>query len=160
MRVRRNAKGRYDPVLSFSDDPLGASMGGSSGALYSIFLNAVATALGKSAATPTPAECAAAFSAGCDAMSQYGGASTGHRTMLDALLPAAEAMRGAAGGGMASMLQSAAAAAEAGAEATKTMQAGAGRASYVPDDVLRGTPDPGAKAVALWLGAVAKSVAA
>ena len=74
---------------------LGKSMGGSSGALYSIFLNAVAVHLG-AANVNTPAAMAAAFSAGCAAMSEYGGASKGHRTMLDALLPAAEAMEAAA----------------------------------------------------------------
>ena len=35
------------------------------------------------------------------------------------------------------------------------MVAGAGRASYVPDETLKDVPDPGAKAVAIWLGAVA-----
>ena len=135
---------------------LGKSMGGSSGALYSIFLNAVAVHLG-AANVNTPAAMAAAFSAGCAAMSEYGGASKGHRTMLDALLPAAEAMEAAAaqGKGPAAMLQAAAQAAEAGAEETKSMVAGAGRASYVPDETLKDVPDPGAKAVAIWLGAVA-----
>jgi dihydroxyacetone kinase len=33
----------------------------------------------------------------------------------------------------------------------------AGRSSYVPEAVLRDVPDPGARAVALWLGAVAKA---
>ena len=141
---------------------LGKAMGGSSGALYSIFLNAVAVQFGTSTATPTPAAAAAAFAAGCAAMSQYGGASVGHRTMLDALLPAADAMTASAAGGgtVAAMLTAAAAAAETGAEATKSMVAGAGRASYVPEDVIKNTPDPGAKAVAMWLAAVAKSLAA
>ena len=82
--------------------------------------------------------------------------------MLDALLPAADAMTASAAGGgtVAAMLTAAAAAAETGAEATKSMVAGAGRASYVPEDVIKNTPDPGAKAVAMWLAAVAKSLAA
>lgn len=138
---------------------LGRAMGGSSGALYSIFLNAVAASLGSSGTTPVAA--AAAFAAGCEAMSNYGGAGRGHRTMLDALLPAADAMSAAAaeGGGAAGMLSSAARAAEEGAEATKTMTAGAGRASYVPTEVMKDVPDPGAKAVAFWLAAAAKAIA-
>ena len=48
-----------------------------------------------------------------------------------------------------------AAAAMEGAEATRTMSAVAGRASYVPDSQVQGTPDPGAMAVALVLQAVA-----
>jgi len=139
---------------------LGKAMGGSSGALYSIFLNAVATKLTGSDAL-TAAGAAAAFSAGCQAMSGYGGASVGHRTMLDALLPAADAMTSAAASGatMAAMLASGASAAAAGAEATKSMTAGAGRASYVPTEVMKDVPDPGAKAVAFWLSAVATSLA-
>ena len=180
---------------------LGKSMGGSSGALYSIFLNAAAVSLAD--APPTAATAAAAFAAGCahalvphgapttcaggvrvcatlramcglshasapvawpadrcEAMSAYGGATKGHRTMLDALLPAAEAMRAATASGSpaAAALAAAASAAEAGAEATKTMVAAAGRASYVPKEVISSVPDPGAMAVALWLRAVAASV--
>lgn len=41
-----------------------------------------------------PAMWAAAFSSGVAAMQRYGGAQSGDRTMLDALLPAAEAMHG------------------------------------------------------------------
>jgi hypothetical protein len=39
------------------------------------------------------------------------------------------------------------------------MAARAGRASYVPAAALGDAPDPGAMAVALWLGAVAEAVA-
>ena len=35
------------------------------------------------------------------------------------------------------------------------MKAGAGRSSYVPEEALRNTSDPGASAVAIWLQAVA-----
>jgi len=73
--------------------------------------------------------------------------------MLDALIPAATAMEAAAGGSMAAMLQAGADAATAGAEATKTMQASAGRASYVPYEKMKDVPDPGAMAVAIWLAA-------
>ena len=48
-------------------------------------------------------------------------------------------------------------AAKAGAEATIKMKAKAGRASYVHLSRLV-NPDPGAKAVALWLEAIYKSV--
>jgi dihydroxyacetone kinase len=39
------------------------------------------------------------------------------------------------------------------------MMAMAGRASYVPADVVAGHPDPGAVAVSAWLGAVADVLA-
>jgi dihydroxyacetone kinase len=47
-------------------------------------------------------------------------------------------------------------AAQAGAEATKGMTPAAGRSSYVSAATAKGIPDPGAKAVAIWLsGALA-----
>jgi dihydroxyacetone kinase len=52
----------------------------------------------------------------------------------------------------------AAKAAAAGAEATAQMTARAGRTSYVPQDITKGVPDPGATAVAAWLAAVAKTL--
>ena len=60
-------------------------------------------------------------------------------------------MEAAVGGAMAATLSAGAAAAEAGAEDTKLMQAGAGRASYVPYEKMKDVPDPGAMAVAMWL---------
>ena len=63
------------------------------------------------------------------------------------------------GGNVAAALQAAASAAADGARKTKTMKAGAGRSSYVPEEALRNTADPGASAVAFWLQAVADSLA-
>jgi len=48
-------------------------------------------------------------------------------------------------------------AAAAGAEATKAMEASAGRSQYIRPDLLRATPDPGAHAVAVWVDALAAS---
>ena len=55
---------------------------------------------------------------------------------------------------MSSALEKASAAAEEGAEKTKGMAAAAGRSSYVPEAVLRDVPDPGARAVAIWMAAL------
>ncbi len=52
-------------------------------------------------------------------------------------------------------LRRAADAAMEGAESTKSMAAAAGRSSYVPEALLRDVPDPGARAVAVWMGALA-----
>merc|ERR1712048_608120 len=84
-----------------------------------------------------------AFMDGLDAMMAAGGASTGSRTMLDALVPAAKAL--VAGKGFAG----AKVAAEQGALATKTMAPRAGRSENVPESVWKGVEDPGAKAAAL-----------
>ncbi|TDH60296.1 DAK2 domain-containing protein, partial [Dankookia rubra] len=59
----------------------------------------------------------------------------------------------AAGAGLASAARDAAAAAEAGAEATASMQPRLGRASYLGARAV-GAPDAGAAAVAIWLRAV------
>lgn len=121
-----------------------ASMGGSSGALLEILFRAMATALAQGAST------AAALARGVEAVQFYGGASQGFRTLVDALAPAAAAL--AAG----QDLTAAAAAAQQGADATKTMDALAGRANWVSPELYRDAPDPGAAAVALALQAMAQ----
>jgi dihydroxyacetone kinase len=151
------------------DDPAAAAaglatsvrraMGGTSGVLYDILFSAAEASLRASAAdaTPLPARLAAALQRGAAAVAHYGGAAQGMRTMLDALLPAAEAAQAciAGGGDGAAALHDAATAAERGADATMARPALAGRSSYVPAAVLGATPDPGAKAVAAWLRAAA-----
>ena len=53
-----------------------------------------------------------------------------------------------------------ASAAQKGADATAAMTtAEAGRSNYLSEEVLMGTPDPGAVAVALVLGTLAKAFA-
>jgi phosphoenolpyruvate---glycerone phosphotransferase subunit DhaL len=76
--------------------------------------------------------------------------------MLDALIPAVDAMRKAleGGGALAEILDRGAAAAEAGMQATKTMQARKGRASYLGDRSV-GHQDAGATASYLLLKAAA-----
>ncbi|CAI5529456.1 unnamed protein product [Closterium sp. Naga37s-1] len=103
---------------------------------------------------------AAAFEAAVAAVSLYGGAQAGYRTMLDALLPAAATLSRSvkAGESAAAALAAAAQAAAAGAESTKSMPALAGRSSYVPAEVLASVPDPGAMAVAAWLQGAATAM--
>ena len=61
-------------------------------------------------------------------------------------------------GSVASALSLAASAASKGAEMTKSMKAGAGRSSYVPEEALHNTADPGASAVSYWLHGVAEAM--
>ena len=76
--------------------------------------------------------------------------------MLDALLPAIDAFEATLrrGEGAAMALQAAAAAADAGAAATAAMRPRLGRSSYLGDRVI-GIQDGGARAVAIWLRALA-----
>ncbi|XP_043915430.1 triokinase/FMN cyclase [Protopterus annectens] len=127
-------------------------MGGSSGALYSLFLTAAAQPL---QVTSESAAWAAAMNAGIEAMKKYGGAEPGDRTMLDSLCPAAQELQSLHSfpGSELQVLSKAVQKAEAGAEATKEMTAKAGRASYISSARLL-HPDPGSVAVTAILRAI------
>lgn len=138
------------------------AIGGSLGGLLNLGLTAASGALpagGDRASTPR--DWAAAVAAGTAAVEHYGRAKAGSRTMLDALLPASEALARAADDGAppAVAARAAAVAAAAGAEATKGMAAEAGRASYTRGAALADA-DPGAVAVAVWMDAVAATLQA
>ncbi|KAI8465485.1 MAG: dihydroxyacetone kinase family protein [Monoraphidium minutum] len=135
------------------------AVGGSAGGLYNLGLTAAAGALPRHGPVG-PQQWAGAMAAGLAAVGRYGNAAAGSRTMLDALLPAADALAAAAAAGKAGpeAAAAAAAAAAAGAEATKGMAAAVGRASYTRGAALAGA-DPGAVAVATWLAAVADALA-
>jgi dihydroxyacetone kinase len=127
-------------------DRLTRVMGGSSGVLLSIFASAASVNFAHGAGLTD------ALRAGLARMQHYGGAQLGDRTMIDALQPAIEAL------GDRIDWRSAAQAARAGADATRTMRsAKAGRSSYVAGDDLAGVMDPGAEAVARVFAAIAES---
>lgn len=135
-------------ALSLISEVAGEAMGGSSGVLLKIFFSAMASELG---ADPARDDIANAVKAGISKISLYGGASKGDGTMLDSLIPLSEVLD--AGG----TWQDALTAAKAGCEATKTIAATAGRASYVPEEAQMGVADPGATAVVLILESVISS---
>ncbi|XP_067681393.1 triokinase/FMN cyclase-like [Haliotis asinina] len=130
-------------------------MGGSSGALYSLFLTAAAKCLKTSTAA---AAWSMALQQGIQAVTRYGGAEPGDRTMLDALYPASatlekELSRLPPLEAFAKAVEEA----QKGADATAGMKAGAGRASYV-GAVKLNQPDPGAVAVTIWMKAALASL--
>ncbi len=132
------------------------TMGGSSGPLLgTFFLRAAATCAGKSELGPT--DVVALFQAGVEGIQQRGKAALGDKTMMDAWLPAVDAMRGAleAGSGLAEILERGATAAEAGVQATIDMQARKGRGSYLGERSV-GHQDPGATATHMLLKAAAE----
>ena len=106
----------------------------------------------------------AAIAAGAEAAAQgimqRGGAQAGDKTLLDALLPAVEALKSAVSEGrsLAEALQAGARAAADGAAATTTWQSKFGRAAWLQERTI-GTPDGGATVVALALKSVAEYVA-
>jgi len=130
-------------------------LGGTSGPLYAVMLLRASRSL-TAASSLTLTAWAAAFAEGVQALAQLGDGRAGDRTMLDALLPAAQALRAAVtnGANAPRALEAAAEAARAGADATAGMKPRRGRSSYLGDRTA-GHIDPGAEAVAIWLRALA-----
>jgi dihydroxyacetone kinase-like protein len=130
-----------------------STVGGASGPLYGTFFLQLATATaGKSSLAL--ADWAAALGAGVQGVLMRGKAQAGDKTMVDALLPALQALQEAEGQGapLAEALQRSAAAAAAGRDATTPLVARKGRASYLGERSA-GHQDPGATSAHLLLQA-------
>jgi dihydroxyacetone kinase-like protein len=129
-----------------------SSVGGAAGPLYgTLFMQMGGAAAGREELDL--AGWTAALEAGIEGVRKRGKAEPGDKTMLDALLPALEALR--AGDGDA--LRRAADAAEEGMKATIPMEARKGRASYLgPRSV--GHQDPGATSSYLLMRSAAEAL--
>lgn len=131
---------------------LSSKVGGASGPLWgTAFLRAAGVAGDKTALTS--AEVIAMLRAAVAGIQQRGCAVLGDKTLLDALVPAIDALEAvltAPGGGDhgVTAVQQAAAAARQAADATVTMVAKKGRASYTGER-SRGSVDAGAVAIAV-----------
>jgi dihydroxyacetone kinase len=110
-------------------------------------------------ASPAVARAAAYLEAAAASIAQRGQVAPGDRTMLDALAPAATAVRGVAdaGGGAQTAARAAATAADDGAKATASMAAKVGRAGWLADRAA-GNEDAGARLVAMAFAAAATPV--
>ncbi|WP_369130131.1 dihydroxyacetone kinase subunit DhaL [Modestobacter roseus] len=125
-----------------------SKVGGASGPLYGTFFLRLAGAGG---AGPWDAETfARALRAGLDGVVARGKAEAGDKTMLDALIPACDALDAAlaAGQPLGEALTAAADAARDGRDATVPMLARKGRASYLGERSI-GHQDPGATSTSL-----------
>ncbi|NXG63112.1 TKFC cyclase, partial [Hemiprocne comata] len=148
-------------LLSSLADLLLEKMGGSSGVLYGLFLTAAARPLLSRCDLPAWAD---AMDAGIEAMQRHGpwpSAPFPHLSQLDSLWAAAQALHPlrTPGADLLQVLGAAVQSAEAAAEATRHMEAGAGRASYISSARLL-QPDPGAVAAAAVLRAVLEGLRA
>lgn len=133
------------------------TVGGAAGPLYgTFFLRAAAACAGKSELDA--AAVVAVFQAGVAGVEQRGKAARGDKTMLDALIPALDAMLRALEeeSAVAEILARGAAAAEAAMRATIPMQARKGRASYLGARSI-GHQDPGATSSWLLLQTAAET---
>jgi dihydroxyacetone kinase len=168
VSMARAARAVRDAVASYPLDNTPATLkalahtlrhelGGSSGPLYGVLFLRCGSVLEAGRASGL-AQWAEAIDQGCQAISELGGAKPGDRTMLDALDPLAKMLQREIGvKATGDAVLAAVEAAERGAEATAHMQPKLGRSSYLGVRVL-GYPDPGAKAIALWLRAASDAL--
>ncbi len=153
--VAENATADVSALLKTVAMVLIRTVGGASGPLYgTFFLRGAGACTGKTQLAA--ADVAALFDAGTRGVVERGKARPGDKTMVDALLPAAEAMRrrDAQGDGLQAVLRAGVAAAEAGMRQTVDMQARKGRASYLGERSV-GHQDPGATSAFLMIRAAA-----
>ena len=132
-----------------------STVGGSSGPLYgTAFMKAGAKAAGKNEISLD--DFIVMMDEAIGGVQLRGKAVKGEKTMLDAMIPAQEAMKAAAAGGAdaAAVLRAGVKAAEEGVEYTKTIIATKGRASYLGERSI-GHQDPGATSFTVILQAIA-----
>ncbi|MGV9289456.1 dihydroxyacetone kinase subunit DhaL [Streptomyces sp. NPDC003719] len=139
--LEKEAPGTPGAVLTLAGRQLISTVGGASGPLYGTLLRRTGKALGDAAEVSTE-QLAEALRTGVDAVRTLGGAAPGDKTMIDALVPAVEALGDS--------FAAATAAAEEGAVATTPMLARKGRASYLGERSI-GHQDPGATSAALLI---------
>jgi phosphoenolpyruvate---glycerone phosphotransferase subunit DhaL len=134
---------------------LSERIGGTSGPIWgTAFLRAGGSLAGE--AQPSGEQVVVAIQAAIDGIKQRGNCDVGHKTLLDALVPALATLEANLGEGAGVALERAAATARTSAEATKGMIAQRGRASYTGER-SRDSVDAGAMGVAVILEAVSRA---
>jgi dihydroxyacetone kinase len=136
-------------LLTRAADSWSDHAGGTSGALWGVILRALGDTLTDTQPV-TPSAVARGVSAATNAVMDFGKAAVGDKTMVDALVPFADALaeRVGAGDTLTNAWGTAAAAALAGAEKTKDLMPTMGRARAHGRKAL-GVADPGAVSFAL-----------
>ncbi len=133
---------------------------GSTGPLMGSLMMGMVEPVGEAAEIDTPL-LASMFEAALAKLGTISKAQVGDKTMVDALVPAVEALGAAAADGdsVAGALEKAAAAARTGAEGTKQFQAKFGKARNLGERTL-GHQDPGATSTAMLFSGFAEGAAA
>ena len=138
-------------------DVLASSMGGAIGPIYGLFFAGIGAGL-KDAEQVDTGLLAASMALAVQKVMRVAKVQPGEKTIVDAMLPACEAMRVAEGPSLAKALQSAYAAAEEGAQRTVAMQATKGRARFLKEKSI-GYRDAGASSFTLYMAALRDAVA-
>jgi dihydroxyacetone kinase-like protein len=138
-----------------------SAAGGATGPLLGSLFVGLSDALGEQQAEIDAAGLAGMFEAGLAGVQKQTKAKPGDKTMMDALVPAVQAIRAAAGAaaGVDEALRQAADAALRGAESTQQMQAKFGKARNLGPRTI-GQQDPGATSIAYLFRGFADGIAA
>ena len=145
-----------EQVMKAAGTAIMAKGGGASGAIFGTLFRAGSKAL-ESKDHLDAAGFAQFLAAASDAVQKRGGVTTGQKTMVDALAPAAVASAEASSSLVEAMTR-AAQAAEAGVEATRSMIATTGKARSLGERSL-GHIDPGALSVSIILKSMSEAAA-
>ena len=134
---------------------LSKRIGGTSGPIWGTGFLRAGAAL-SSTSEPDGEAVIAALRASIEGIKQRGNTDLGHKTLLDALVPAVDELEASLPEGSGVALERAAVKARESAEATKDMLAQRGRASYTGER-SRGSMDAGAVGIAVMFEAVSKA---
>lgn len=166
--LKRGAEGILEMMNStkLTDDPyltltkiasiIETTMDGTSGALYAIFINSLATNIrNQDSGKPqglTPQMWSNALTKTLENLGKYTPAKPGDRTLMDALSPFVDLL------GETEDVKRAAEAAKQGADKTKGMKASLGRSVYVGGEGHMEVPDPGAYGLSQFLIGLAEGL--
>ncbi len=152
-------EGGAGTVLRAAGEAFGDKAGGTSGMLWGEMLAAAGNALGDTEAL-TPDRVSAAVRRAAETVQKLGKANLGDKTLLDALLPFADALEGELGGGksLPDAWAAAASVADESAKQTAEFAAKLGRSRPLAERSI-GTPDPGAVSMALCVAAASSVIA-
>lgn len=132
------------------------NMDGTSGALYAIFLNSLASNVrSQDSSSPTSITIeiwAIALGMSIEGLGRYTPAQPGDRTLMDALVPFVDVLKKTRN------VKKAAKAAKEGADKTKGMKASLGRSVYVGGTGFEEVPDPGAYGLSIFLSGIAEAL--
>lgn len=133
-----------------------STVGGASGPLYgTFFLQAAGPANRKM--TLTHEELVSIFGAGLQGLMHRGKAVVGEKTMVDALVPAVEALKPVGNDSLSAALERAVAAAKKGADSTVPLVAKKGRASYLGERSANHL-DPGSASSVMLMEALQQAI--
>ena len=147
----------FKGYLKALSDALQNEACGSTSTLYGAWIQGMSDAAPEGAAELDVAGVAAVFKGGLEEIGFTTRARVGDKTLMDALIPATEALAAAQAEGVSSMFRKGAEAAAKGSEATGAMRAKFGRARNLGDRSI-GPLDAGSASMACIFKAFAKTV--